>query len=201
MAGCFIVFEGIDGSGKSTQARRTAERLGALSTFEPGDTPLGVELRRLLLHDDAAAPVPTAEALLMAADRAQHVHTLINPALDAGRHVVSDRFSGSTLAYQGYGQGIDLDVLTSVVTFATSGRQPDCTILLDCDLATSKARLGQTKPDRLEALDTAFHERVRNGFLALGAAHQWVIIDSMADLDAVCAAVDAAVDAAVAKTS
>lgn len=199
MRGRFIAFEGIDGSGKSTQARRVAERLGALLTFEPGDTPLGAELRRLVLHEAAAAPLPRAEALCMAADRAQHVDAVILPALEAGRHVVTDRFGGSTLAYQGYGQGLDVAALSRVVDFATGGLTPDCTILLDCDLDAARARFAGAKADRLEAMDVSFHTRVREGFLALGAAHRWTIVDGTAPLDEVAAAVDVAVDALLAE--
>ncbi|MEI8127040.1 MAG: dTMP kinase, partial [Actinomycetota bacterium] len=109
-AGIFLVFEGIDASGKSTQARRVATEANALFTFEPGDTAMGAELRRWLL--DAATPMkPETEALLMLADRSHHVNKVIAPALSSGRHVVSDRFAGSTLAYQGYGSGLPLDEL------------------------------------------------------------------------------------------
>ncbi|MDQ6698066.1 MAG: dTMP kinase, partial [Actinomycetota bacterium] len=131
MSGRLIVFEGGEASGKSTQAARLAEGLGARLTREPGGTSLGAELRGLLL-DPAAAPVAVrAEALLMAADRAQHVAEVIGPALAASEDVVCDRFVGSSLAYQGYGRGLGVDDVRRLSAFATSGVEPDLVILLD----------------------------------------------------------------------
>ena len=191
--GRLVAFEGIDGAGKSIQAARVAQALGARLTFEPGDTPLGAELRRLLLERADLAPTHRAEALLMAADRAQHVATVLEPTLAAGTHCVTDRYSGSTLAYQGYGSGLSIDLLHDVIGFATAGLVPDLTLLIDCDPETARGRLS-ANPDRLERLDPSYHARVRDGFLAL-AAHdpeRWVVIDGAAPLEEVERSVDEA---------
>ena len=192
--GRFLAFEGIDGSGKSTQASRVAKGLEARLTFEPGDTVLGAALRELLLHDFSSDPTSVAEALLMAADRAQHVETVIVPELASGRHVVTDRFNGSTLAYQGFGRGIDRTVLEQVLSFATGGLSPDLTIVVDCDLETARERSTGFKADRLEQLDPSFHARVREGFLTLAEANSsWVVINGGQSLDEVATAVNAAI--------
>ena len=191
--GLFIAFEGIDGSGKSTQAKRVASATAAMLTFEPGDTKLGAALRQLLLHDLDVDPTSRAEALLMAADRAQHVETLIEPALASGKTVITDRFSASTLAYQGFGRRLDQTTLRHVVDFATGGLQPDLTIIVDCELATARQRSSGTKADRLEQLDPSFHAAVRQGFLDLAKQNAtFVVIDGNATLDEVNRAVDAA---------
>jgi dTMP kinase len=174
-----LAFEGIDGCGKSTQAGAVAERLGARLTHEPGATPLGVALRQLLLAPDAPAISLRAEALLMAADRAEHVKLVVAPALAAGQWVVSDRFSGSTLAYQGYGRGLDVAGLSDLVAWATDGLVPDLSVLIDVPVEVAQARVAQSTPDRLERLGPAFAQRVRDGFVALAAedpAH-WVVMD------------------------
>ncbi len=189
--GRFVVFEGIDASGKSTQARRAADRLGALFTFEPGDSALGADLRRWLL--DAAAPMtPVTESLLMLADRSHHVSTVIEPALAAGRSVVSDRFSFSTIAYQGYGRGLDLAQLRAATDLAIGGCRPDLTILLDLPVEVANERRARDHRDRFESADLDFHERVRAGYLELARndeAH-WLVLDGTADEAAVGAAVD-----------
>lgn len=191
--GLFVAFEGIDGSGKSTQAKRVADALSALLTFEPGDTKLGGALRQLLLHDGDVEPTSRAEALLMAADRAQHVETLIEPALAGGQMVITDRYSASTLAYQGFGRGLSLAALGDVLDFATSGLRPDLTIVVDCDLDVARARSSGTKADRLERLDPSFHQLVRDGFLELAANDSsFVVIDGNESLAAVTSAVDLA---------
>ncbi len=191
--GRFIVFEGIDGSGKSTQVARTAERLNAVATFEPGATEVGQRLRAILL--DAATPLdPNAEALLMAADRAQHVGTVVTPTISAGRHVVSDRYVGSTLAYQGYGRGLDLDELRQVCDLATGGLKPDLVVLMDLDPTAAASRGTQDERDRFEA-GRDFQHRVRRGFLELAERDErWVVVDAAAPLAEVNAVVDAAVD-------
>ena len=192
--GRFIVFEGIDGSGKSTQVARIAERLGAVATFEPGATEVGQRLRAILL-DAATALDPNAEALLMAADRAQHVGTVVTPALSEGRHVVSDRYVGSTLAYQGYGRGLDLDELRQICKVATGGLEADLVVLMDLDPTAAASRGTQDVRDRFEA-GRDFQDRVRRGFLELGEDDErWVVVDAAAPLAAVNAAVDAAVAA------
>ena len=177
--GRLIALEGIDGCGKSTQARLLADSLGALLTHEPGATDLGRALRRLLLDPDRAAPTPRAEALLMAADRAEHVDEVIAPALAEGRWVVTDRFSGSTLAYQGWGRGLSADPLRQVVAWAAGGVEPDLSILVDVPLDVARHRLASGSPDRLERLGTDFHERVRHGFVALARSdpEEWAVVD------------------------
>lgn len=193
--GRLIALEGIDGCGKSTQARILAASLGALPTHEPGATALGRALRGLLLDPDQPVPVARAEALLMAADRAQHVEEVVRPALDAGRWVVTDRFSGSTLAYQGWGRGLDPDDLRRVVAWAADGLVPDLSVLVDVDPGVARERLGDARADRFEAMGAGFHERVRRGFATLAAADpdRWAVVDGSGPEDVVAAAVAAAV--------
>jgi dTMP kinase len=197
--GRLIALEGIDGCGKSTQAKRLADTLGAELTFEPGATALGVALRRLLLGPGEPGPSLRAEALLMAADRAQHVEEIIEPALAAGRWVVTDRFSGSTLAYQGHGRGLALDELRAVVSWATGGLEPDLSVLIEVDPVEARRRLAAEGAafDRLERLDPAFHDRVRAGFSALAAADpgHWAVVDGTAAPGAVADEVLASVTA------
>jgi dTMP kinase len=188
--GRLVVFEGVDGCGKSTQVRRVAAARGALATFEPGDTALGAALRTLVLDPDVAM-TSLAEVLVMAADRAQHVAEVIGPTLDAGRDVICDRFSGSTLAYQGYGRGLDLEEVRRVVEVAAAGVEPDVTVLLDCAPELARARRRGTT-DRFEGEDAAFAERVRAGFLALAGAPSWRVVDAGRDRTAVDRDVDAA---------
>jgi dTMP kinase len=192
--GRLIAIEGIDGSGKSTQARLLADALGALLTHEPGATALGLELRRLLLESSGSAISPSAEALLMAADRAQHVFEVVVPALESGRWVVTDRFSASTLAYQGYGRALDLEALRALVDWAAGGLTPDLTVLVALAPEQARARRSQGA-DRLERLDAAFHERVRQGYLALAAADPatWVVVDGAPPESSVVSAVHRAV--------
>jgi dTMP kinase len=190
----FIVFEGGEGSGKSTQARLLAETLGAVLTHEPGGTALGRRIRELVLGTAGDAVDDRAEALLMAADRAQHVAEVIRPALERGRAVVSDRFSGSTLAYQGYGRGLGLDDLAWLSRWAAVGVQPDVVVLLDLPVEVAAGRRSAT-PDRMESEDGDFHTRVVEGYRALAAtdpAH-WVVVDATGDVDEVAARVRKAV--------
>jgi dTMP kinase len=196
-SGRLIAFEGGEGTGKSTQAERLACSLGALLTREPGGTTVGEGVRGLLL-DPALTVAPRAEALLMAAARAQHVDEVIRPALDAGRHVVTDRYVHSSLAYQGYGRGLDLDEVRRLSEWATGGLWPDLVILLDVPADESLARrraIGHA-PDRLEAEDAGFHERVTRGFRALAAADpdRWRVVDGVGAVDAVADRVRAAYD-------
>jgi dTMP kinase len=196
--GRLIALEGIDGSGKSTQARALAEALGAELTFEPGATPVGARLRELLLAPDAAPPSPRAEALLMAADRAEHVARLLEPALAAGQWVVSDRYAGSTIAYQGYGQGLDPVALDDLVRWATDGLAADLSILVDVGLDVAADRLaaaGRSGADRIERLGPDFTARVREGFLAQAARDRdrWLVVDGTAEVVALTAHIVASV--------
>jgi dTMP kinase len=130
--GLFVVFEGIDGCGKSTQARRVARARDALFVFEPGDSPVGADLRRWIL--DVATPMdPSTVALLLLADRSHHVRSVIEPALRDGRSVVGDRYYASTLAYQGYGGGVDLNELRAATDLAIGDCRPELTVLIDLD--------------------------------------------------------------------
>jgi dTMP kinase len=187
--GRLLALEGIDGCGKSTQARALAERFHAQLTHEPGATDLGSTLRQALLAPDAPPVTLRAEALLMAADRAEHVDLVVEPALANGRWVVSDRFSGSTLAYQGYGRGLGVEELQRLVEWATAGLSPDLSILVDVPVEVAQARLAPTSPDRLERLGPEFAQKVRDGFLALAHADpaRWVVVDGTADAPTVTA--------------
>jgi len=185
--GRLVVFEGGEGSGKSTQAARLAQRLGAVLTREPGGTEIGERLRRVVLDDDDLhPPAPRTEALLMAADRAQHVAEVIRPALDAGRDVVSDRFSGSTLAYQGYGRGLAVGELAWLSSWASDGLEPDLVLLLDVDQEVAAGRRCRPR-DRMEAAGDTFHQRVVSGYLALAAADpgRWVVVDGAGTVEEV----------------
>ena len=190
--GRFFVIEGIDGCGKSTQVERLVAQQGWLATREPGGTELGATIRGLILHG-SEAPTPLAEALLMAADRAHHVATVIRPALESGTTVLCDRYAGSTVAYQGWGHQGDLDQISAINAIATGGLVPNRTILLDVPVDVALGRRG-SDPDRLEALDTSFHERVRAGYLAQAAEDRgrWTVVDGTDSLAEVSAAVDRA---------
>jgi len=203
--GRFLVLEGIDGCGKTTQLERLRKWLpssglmepGAelLLTREPGGTALGKALRQLLLHPPGeAAPVSTAELLLYAADRAQHVQQCIAPALAAGHWVLSDRFAGSTAAYQGYGRGLDLELIQTLQVIATGGLEPDLTLWLDLPLAESLRRRGHRAADRIEASGEAFLARVCAGFGALAAGHGWSRVDATAAPEAVSAALQTEIE-------
>ncbi|MFW6732448.1 MAG: dTMP kinase [Synechococcus sp.] len=186
MSGRFLVLEGIDGCGKTTQLQALADWLPGsglmpptarlVCTREPGGTPLGRALRSLLLMPpEGAAPVSRTELLLYAADRAQHVETLVRPALAAGHWVLSDRFSGSTAAYQGSGRGLDPGLIATLERIATDGLRPDLCIWLDLPpaLAWSRRQAEGSPEDRIEAEGLAFLERVRQGFAALAEGPGW----------------------------
>ena len=189
MTGRFIVLDGIDGCGKSTQIRHLAQWLPAsglmpstarlICTREPGGTRLGQSIRELLL-DTGADQVPsvTAELLLYAADRAQHVDTVIRPALLRGDWVLSDRFAGSTLAYQGYGRGLDRQLITRLESIATTGLEPDLTAWLMVPVEVSLQRRHGEKEDRIEAEGRAFLRRVADGFAVLAEQRNWSQIDA-----------------------
>ena len=185
--GKFITFEGGEGCGKSTQVFRLRQALEAegvrvLLTREPGGTWLSEQIRGLIKDQDEDAPCARSELLLFLAARAQLVRNVIRPALDAGTWVVSDRFSDSTLAYQGYGRGLPLDVLRQTNDFACEGLKPDLTILLDVAPETARARMRRreaatsTCADRIERAGDAFHERLRSGFAELAAAEPGRIV-------------------------
>jgi dTMP kinase len=194
VSGRFIAFEGGEGCGKSTQAERLASAIGALLTHEPGGTELGGLVRGVLLDPSTQAVEPRAEALLMAADRAQHVTEIVRPALEMGRHVVTDRYAASSIAYQGFGRGLPVDEVRSLSDWATGGLWPDLTILLDVSPEVAGTRLGHTL-DRFEREDEGFHQRVAEGFrqLALADPGGWVVLDGTASIDDVTDAVRAAV--------
>lgn len=179
MAGTFITFEGIDGSGKSTQLRLLANFLKqsgceVVLTREPGGTPVGTRLRAALL--DAQEEVdPLTELLVFAADRAQHVRTVLRPALEAGRVVFSDRYADATAAYQGAGRGFPPELIAEIIELATEGLRPDLTLLFDLPVDKSTSRTGRRsngkqKGDRLDAETADFHVRVRDAYLRLAHA-------------------------------
>jgi dTMP kinase len=185
----FVAFEGGEASGKSTQAARLAAHLGAVLTREPGGTPTGEQVRALLL-DPGGGVDARAETLLMAAARAQHVDEVIRPALAGGRHVVTDRFTASSLAYQGYGRGLPLEEVRAISAFATAGLEPDLYVLLDVPLEVAMARRAGDR-DRLEAAGEEFHRRVHEGFHSLAAAEpdRWLVLDGTLPIEEVDAAV------------
>ena len=192
--GLLIVFEGGDGSGKSTQAARLATRLDAVLTREPGGTPIGDLIRSLVLDPTHTELADRTEALLMAAARAQHVDELVEPALQAGRHVISDRYVASSLAYQGVGRGLGVDAIEELNRFATNELVADLTVLLDTDPRAARERLGETL-DRIEDAGAALGERVVETYRTLAEADpdRWVAVDASGSVDAVTARVDAAV--------
>jgi len=173
--GFFISLEGIEGTGKSTQTRLLTEYLQqrgriVVLTQEPGGTAISLKIRELLLSLDSREMDPVTELLLYNAARVQHIREVIGPALARGEIVISDRFSDSTLAYQGYGRGIDRTMIDALDAIATKGMRPDLTLLLDIDVATGLQRNREiNKRDRLELEDVAFHENVRAGFLEMAA--------------------------------
>ena len=198
------MLEGIDGCGKTTQLERLRAWLPAsglmppgaelVVTREPGGTALGHALRQLLLHPPGdAAPSSTAELLLYAADRAQHVHQCIAPALAAGHWVLSDRFSGSTAAYQGYGRGLPLPLIDQLAAIATGGICPHFTLLLELPLAEAMRRRGGRPADRIEAGGDAFLQRVCDGFSTLACQQGWCRIDAAQPPDVVTQAIQAAI--------
>ncbi len=181
--GIFITFEGGEGVGKTTQIELVAARFEALGhtvvkTLEPGGTPLGVKIRKSLVSISEDPPSPTAELLLYAADRAHHVEKVIKPALERGEVVLCDRFADATEAYQGWGRGLDLELIRELNRVATSGVTPVRTILMDFDPSTGVQRSldrqnhhSHPEESRFEMEKTSFHERVREGYLFLARLH------------------------------
>ncbi len=171
----FVSFEGIEGSGKSTQARLLYEYLSkkgytVILTGEPGGTEIGLKIRELLLSVEHKGMVPITELLLYNASRVEHIKEIILPAINRGAIVITDRFSDSTVAYQGYGSGIDFNLIGSIERAVTGGLRPDITILLDLDVEVGlKRNRGINKTDRLELEDIEFHKKVRSGYLEIAA--------------------------------
>lgn len=184
MGATYIAIEGADGSGKSTQVRRLAQRCGALATFEPGATSLGARLRRLLLDSDQPLVSPRAETLLMAADRAQHLESVVLPALAAGRHVISDRSLFSSMAYQGAGRGLGLDAVYEVNAWAVGQRFPDVVVYLELDPTDAGPRITRAL-DRLEQESEAFHRQVHEAYQHMAARFNWIVIDASGDIETV----------------
>ncbi len=186
--GLFITFEGGDGCGKTTQIKLLEEYLQSkgyktLLTREPGSKGLGVKVREILLNYDGEVS-PVCESLLFLADRAQNVDCIIKPALEEGTIVICDRHTDSSVAYQGYGRGLDIDRINMLNNIATSGLKPDLTIVLDVDVETSQARVG-TEKDRMESAGIEFFERVRKGFLEIAKQEpeRVKVVDSTKTID------------------
>jgi dTMP kinase len=205
VTGLFLSFEGGEASGKSVQAKRLAEWLQAqgravISVREPGSTPVGERVRDIVLHAKDIPLAPNAQALIYSTAWAQLVRDVIRPELAKGRIVIVDRFYDSTLAYQGYGHGADLEHLRAVTAFAVGDTRPDRTFLLDLPVDAAEGRAATRKPgrawDRFEAEASAFHERVRAGYLKLAEAEpaRFVVIRADRDVDAVAADVSREVE-------
>ena len=189
----FITLEGPEGSGKSTQIKRLAKRLESMgfpviTTREPGGTPIGDQIRQVLVRMENKELHPRIEILLFLAARAQLVEQLIKPALQDGKIILCDRYGDSTLAYQGYGHGLDLEKLRQMLDFATDHLKPDLTILLDLDVKLGLMRKkAEDEWNRLDAYEVLFHERVREGYLNLAREepNRWRIVDASQGIDAV----------------
>jgi dTMP kinase len=189
----FVTFEGPEGSGKTTQLRMLASHLrgqgaNVLTTREPGGTPIGDRVRAILLDAGHSEMFPTTEFLLFSAARAQHVGQVILPHLDKGGIVLSDRYADSSLAYQGYGHGRDVELLRVITRYATGGLVPDLTLFIDLPVEVGLRRKVGGSGDswnRLEQMGLEYHERVRSGYLAMAAQEpeRWVVIDGTGDLD------------------
>jgi dTMP kinase len=193
MKGIFISLEGIEGTGKTTQARLLADYLRGRGlpvtrTEEPGGTPISLKIREILLSPESGKMAPVTELLLYNAARVQHLREVISPALQRGDVVITDRFSDSTVAYQGYGRGIALELIDSLDLIATQRVRPEITLLLDIDVETGLRRNRRVnKRDRLELEDVSFHEKVRKGFIGLAAkdTNRIKVIDASGDVETV----------------
>ncbi len=200
MRGALITLEGVEGSGKTTQCARLAAHLRragrrVVETSEPDGTPLGAAVRALFEHA-GAPPTPLTQVFLFMAARQQHVARVIRPALQAGDVVISDRYADATLAYQGYGQGVDLETIRELNALATGGVLPDLTLVLDLDPADGMRRIGGRRLDAFERMDLDFHARVREGYLDIARAekNRVVVLGADQDPDALAAAIARAVE-------
>jgi len=193
--GRYIALEGAEGCGKSTHAGRLAEALDAVLTRETGGTRIGAKIREILHDTDHTELDDKAEVLLIAADRAQHMQEVIRPALDSGRHVVSDRSAYSSLAYQGYGRGVELDIVRRINDWALGGMWPDLVLLIDVPAHILVERMQERDLDRFEQADDEFHGRVRAGFAEMAAADpkHWLLIDGTGTEDEVAGLIRATV--------
>ena len=192
--GVFVCFEGGEGSGKSTQSQLLAEWLreqgyAVLLTFEPGDTVVGRELRRIVLSPETGELSDRTEALLYAADKSEHIDTVVQPALDRGDVVITDRYVDSLLAYQGSGRSLVVEEVEHIARWATHDLRPHLTVLLDLDPRRGLSRFAGR--DRIEGESVEFHERVRDAFVALAEAdpEHYVVLDARAEVDEIAAAV------------
>jgi dTMP kinase len=193
-SGLFVCFEGGEGGGKSTQAgllRSSLEAAGhvVVLTREPGDTPVGAEMRRIVLDPETGELADRTEALLYAVDKAEHVHAVVGPALERGEVVITDRYVDSTLAYQGAGRSLDAAELEWVARWATDDLRPHLTVLLDVEPSAGLTRFEGR--DRIEGESLEFHQRVREGFLALAVAdpEHYLVLDARDDIEAIATAV------------
>ena len=195
--GAYIAFEGLEGCGKSTHVTRLAEKIGAVATREPGGTRIGSLLRSILADPANTDLSPRTELLLMTADRAQHMSELIEPALAKGTHVVSDRSVYSTLAYQGYGRGLDVDTLLNINTWALNGTLPDIVVWIQITTDEANARLAKRDLDRFEREGAEFFARIGKGFAELAAKDpaRWILIDGSEPKDTVAEKIHAVVTA------
>ena len=189
--GRYIAFEGLEGCGKSTHVTRLAAALGGVATREPGGTEIGASLRAAMLDASNTMLSPRAEALMMSADRAQHLDELVLPTLRAGKHVVSDRSAFSSLAYQGYGRMLDIDELKRFNNWAIAGNWPDLVVFIDVPLEQLLERLKKRELDRFEREDRAFFERIFTGFHTMAAADpaRWLIVDGTPPKDELAATI------------
>ena len=187
----YIAFEGLEGCGKSTHVTRLAAALGAVATREPGGTTIGASLRATMIDAANTMLSPRAEALLMAADRAQHLDELVTPTLQRGQHVVSDRSAYSSLAYQGYGRQLDLAMLKQFNSWAIGNRWPDLVVYIDVSLDILLERLKKRELDRFEREDRSFFERIARGFneMAKAEPERWLIVDGTPPKDELAATI------------
>ena len=185
--GTYIAFEGLEGCGKSTHVTRLAEKINAVATREPGGTRIGALLRSILADPENTDLNSRAELLLMTADRAQHMSELIEPALQCGQHVVSDRSMYSTLAYQGYGRGLDVDTLLSINAWALNNVLPEIVVWIQIPTEEANTRLAKRNLDRFEREGADFFARIGTGFAELAAKDpaRWILIDGLEPKDVV----------------